>query len=186
MSKQPHANYCGAKTRSGKPCRNRAMPNGRCRMHGGKSTGAPKQNKNAEKHGLFAKHLPPDTLELVEHFEKEDQTTKLKRNIAIQEAAIIRSQKIMHVKDKDELIKHLKRIKDGGTFSEKEWEFQFAWDRQGNFLNSLSRAMSTLTNMYKTLAELTGDEESDVKQQIGFFVDALNDTAEEVWSDEEE
>jgi len=31
---------CGAKTRSGNPCENWAMTNGRCRMHGGKSTGA--------------------------------------------------------------------------------------------------------------------------------------------------
>lgn len=30
---------CGARTRSGSPCRSPAMPNGRCRMHGGKSTG---------------------------------------------------------------------------------------------------------------------------------------------------
>lgn len=33
--------FCGAKTRSGEPCKNAAMPNGRCRMHGGKSTGRP-------------------------------------------------------------------------------------------------------------------------------------------------
>jgi hypothetical protein len=30
---------CGAKARSGAPCRGPAMPNGRCRMHGGRSTG---------------------------------------------------------------------------------------------------------------------------------------------------
>jgi hypothetical protein len=30
---------CGAKTRAGGPCRQPAMPNGRCRLHGGKSTG---------------------------------------------------------------------------------------------------------------------------------------------------
>jgi hypothetical protein len=29
------------------------MPNGRCRMHGGPSPGAPKGNKNAYKHGLY-------------------------------------------------------------------------------------------------------------------------------------
>lgn len=28
---------CGAKTRGGAPCKNAAMPNGRCRMHGGKT-----------------------------------------------------------------------------------------------------------------------------------------------------
>jgi hypothetical protein len=31
---------CGAKTRKGTPCQSAAMPNGRCRMHGGMSTGA--------------------------------------------------------------------------------------------------------------------------------------------------
>ena len=30
---------CGAMTRAGAPCRSPAMPNGRCRMHGGTSTG---------------------------------------------------------------------------------------------------------------------------------------------------
>ena len=30
---------CGARTRGGSPCRNMSMKNGRCRMHGGASTG---------------------------------------------------------------------------------------------------------------------------------------------------
>ena len=30
-----------------------AMPNGRCRMHGGASPGAPKGNRNAYKHGRY-------------------------------------------------------------------------------------------------------------------------------------
>jgi len=30
------------------------MPNGRCRMHGGKSPGAPKGNRNAFKHGRYS------------------------------------------------------------------------------------------------------------------------------------
>jgi hypothetical protein len=29
------------------------MPNGRCRMHGGMSPGAPKGNRNAFKHGRY-------------------------------------------------------------------------------------------------------------------------------------
>ncbi|MDW3683094.1 HGGxSTG domain-containing protein [Cupriavidus sp. CV2] len=49
------ADVCGAKTRSGAPCKNAAMANGRCRMHGGKS---PKTNQNAVKPGsLYSKHL---------------------------------------------------------------------------------------------------------------------------------
>ncbi len=57
----PHAKaQCGAKTRAGTPCKNRGMPNGRCRMHGGKSTG-PKTMQGIErirqarrKHGRYS------------------------------------------------------------------------------------------------------------------------------------
>jgi len=60
---QPHAvnpfidiPRCGAHSRrTGKPCRQPAMANGRCRMHGGKSTGAPKGNTNALKHGHYTR-----------------------------------------------------------------------------------------------------------------------------------
>ena len=45
---------CGARTRNGRPCQSPAMPNGRCRMHGGLSPGAPKGNKNALKHGHYS------------------------------------------------------------------------------------------------------------------------------------
>ena len=46
---------CGAKTRRGTPCRSPAMPNGRCRMHGGSSPGAPLGNRNAWKHGRYSR-----------------------------------------------------------------------------------------------------------------------------------
>jgi len=51
---QPHIRHAalGAKTRRGTACASPSMRNGRCRMHGGKSTGAPKGNQNALKHGL--------------------------------------------------------------------------------------------------------------------------------------
>ena len=51
----PHeAQYlCGAHARSAnRPCRQFAMKNGRCYLHGGKSTGA---NKPNIKHGLYTK-----------------------------------------------------------------------------------------------------------------------------------
>ena len=45
---------CGAQTRSKSPCRSPAMPNGRCRMHGGASPGAPRGKANGNyKHGRF-------------------------------------------------------------------------------------------------------------------------------------
>lgn len=64
---EPHAKWnflnaprCGAKTRKGTPCKAPAMANGRCRMHGGKSTG-PKTPEVLErsrkanwKHGYYS------------------------------------------------------------------------------------------------------------------------------------
>jgi uncharacterized protein YjcR len=45
---------CEARTKSsGVPCESPAMENGRCRMHGGGSPGAPKGNRNALKHGRY-------------------------------------------------------------------------------------------------------------------------------------
>jgi hypothetical protein len=46
---------CGARgKRTGLPCRNPAMPNGRCRIHGGLSPGAPKGTSNGNyRHGQF-------------------------------------------------------------------------------------------------------------------------------------
>ena len=57
----PHAApRCGAKTRSGNACQGPAMPNGRCRLHGGLSTG-PKTaeginriHKAVTKHGRYS------------------------------------------------------------------------------------------------------------------------------------
>ena len=46
---------CGAKTRSGKPCRTASMANGRCRMHGGPSPGPPKGSQNNYKHGYYSR-----------------------------------------------------------------------------------------------------------------------------------
>jgi hypothetical protein len=47
IGKTLHA-ICGAKTRSGIPCQEWGMANGRCRMHGGKSTG-PKTPEGIER-----------------------------------------------------------------------------------------------------------------------------------------
>ncbi|MGA8903295.1 HGGxSTG domain-containing protein [Bradyrhizobium sp.] len=48
---------CGAKTRSGEPCRSPAAKGKqRCRMHGGAAgSGAPLKNKNALKHGRYTR-----------------------------------------------------------------------------------------------------------------------------------
>lgn len=53
MQKAHDAPRCGAYARTtGEPCKSPAMANGRCRMHGGKSTGAPEGKANGNyRHG---------------------------------------------------------------------------------------------------------------------------------------
>ena len=42
------------------------MKNGRCKLHGGLSTGAPKGNTNALKHGIYSKRIQAADLPMVE------------------------------------------------------------------------------------------------------------------------
>ncbi|PBF33997.1 hypothetical protein BGU50_03860 [Clostridioides difficile] len=128
--------------------------------------GAPKENKNAEKFGFFSKYLPEETRELIQEISIKDKFDILWEQITIQYAAIIRAQKIMYVKDKEEMIKEVKKskVKTSDRKTEKtstnsqeeeyEWEFQFAWDRQASFLNAQSRAMSELRSLIKQYDEM--------------------------------
>lgn len=175
MQNKPHAIKCGAKTRTGEPCKNYAMANGRCRMHGGKSTG-PKdktkleKNKNAETHGFFSRHLPQETLDIIQEIKEKNPLDILWENIQIQYAAIIRSQNIMYVKNKHEMIKELKKNKEYSSESveslEKEYEFQFAWDRQATFLQAQSRAMAELRNMITRYDEILRTELVTEEQRL--------------------
>lgn len=111
--------------------------------------GGPPGNKKAEIHGLYAKYLPEETMELIELIKSKDRLDILWEQIVIQYVAIIRAQKIMYVTDKEEIIKELKKEESSEYGQKTEWEFQFAWDRQASFLNAQSRAMSELRSLIK-------------------------------------
>lgn len=111
--------------------------------------GAPKENKNAEKFGFFSKYLPEETLDLMKEISEKNKLDILWEQITIQYAAIIRAQRIMYVKNKDEIIKELKKEESSEYGQKLEYEFQFAWDRQATFLNAQSRAMGELRSLIK-------------------------------------
>lgn len=200
MQNEPHANnLCGAKTRSGNPCKNKAMPNGRCRMHGGKSTGAPpaklKKNSNAKKHGLFAKYLPQETMDIVNEIDNIDLLEILYMNIKMQFASIIRAQQIMHVENKFDTTKELKKLKVENVISnegqeiqipiEQEYEIQFAWDKQATFMNSLSRSMAELRNMLKQYVEMSNYDDDRLLEieRIRVTIDKTKAELENITSD---
>lgn len=132
--------------------------------------GAPKENKNAETHGFFSKYLPEETLNIIQEIQEKNPLDILWENIQIQYAAIIRAQRIMHVTEKEEMIKELKKEKEYSTESgggtETEWEFQFAWDRQATFLQAQSRAMAELRNMITKYDELCKSDIATEEQKL--------------------
>lgn len=120
----------------------------------GNNGGAPQRNQNAVTHGFFSKFLPEETLEIMEEIQERSPADMIWDQIQIQYAAIIRAQRIMHVQDKDDMTKVLKKEKPGAFGDEQEWEFQFAWDRHATFLNAQSRAMGELRGLIKQFDQL--------------------------------
>lgn len=148
-------NKKGVHTKKGAPP---PAPKGNQYAKGNRGGHAPPGNHNAMTHGLFAKYLPAETLEIAEELTEVSPVDILWGNICIKYAAILRAQKIMYVEDKEDLTKVLKRQKQGDTSWEEEFELQFAWDKQATFLKAQSAAMKALTNMLKQYEELCRSE----------------------------
>ena len=168
--------------------------------------GAPKENKNAEKYGFFSKFLPEETREIFNAIEQADPLDLLWHQIQIAYAAIIRAQKIAYVKDRED--KTIERIekKDGNVFGEKG-EVQQAWDKQNEFLKAQARAQGELRALIKQYDEMLhknwdlANEEQRTRVEVmkakaqlddqneiadDGFLEALEGTAAEDWSDEED
>lgn len=96
---------------------------------------------------------------ILDEIADKDYVDILWENIQISYAAILRSQRIMFVKNKDELKKEIKKIKKKEGETEVEWEFQFAWDRQATFLSAQARAMSELRALIKQYEEIASGEQ---------------------------
>lgn len=123
--------------------------------------GAPNKNVNAVKHGLFAKYLPAETLELVGAIETMSPLDILWENICLKYAAIIRSQKIMYVKDADDFTERV--VAEGKGMA---YQYNEAYDKQATFLMAQSRAMGTLMNLIKQYEEMCNSELATEEQKL--------------------
>lgn len=155
-------------------------PKGNQNAKGNRGGGAVKGNLNAFKHGEYipterynsksflAKYLPKATQKIMEELSESGLTSLdiLWTNIQMHLTALIRTQKIMFVKNQKDLTKELKKSKTKTTnrqtdkttttSTEEDYDYliQFAWDKQERFLNAQSKAMKTLEGMIKTYEEL--------------------------------
>lgn len=78
---------CGAKTRSGEPCKGKPMLNGRCRMHGGSTPSgiALPQTKT----GRYSKYLPDNIRDRYHQALGDNELISLRDEIALVEVQIV-------------------------------------------------------------------------------------------------
>jgi hypothetical protein len=77
---------CGAKTRSGSPCSARAMPNGRCRMHGGTSLAGVASPTLTT--GRYSKYLPERLLERYQDAAQDADLLAMRQELALLDARL--------------------------------------------------------------------------------------------------
>ncbi|HDR7486371.1 TPA: terminase [Bacillus pacificus] len=127
---------------------------------------APLRNGNAVSHGLYRKYLPQEIYDLKEELKEavnNDSLTIIWDSIMLQYTQIIHAQRIMFVRDKEDMTKELRKKKLTESGFEEEWEIQFAWDKQASFLNAQSKAMSTLVALIEKYDRLANTEEQKLR-----------------------
>lgn len=143
----------------------------------GNKGGAPEGSTNALKHGLFSKYFTADTRDIYEQLLNGKPLDMLWHNIIFLQAEILRSQKIMFVKDADDKTIEKIGFSDGAKAQSEQWEVQQAWDKQGNYLKALSRAQAELRNMIKDYLELEGQSKADAAASAQDWKQAIIDIA---------
>ena len=129
----------------------------------GVGTGPGPGNKNSVTHGLTAKWIPQEMLEIINSVEGKNSLDLLWTQILIQHAAIVRAQNIMYVKNLEDNIVFIKRE---GTEGVTEREIQYSWDRYGKYLTAQSYAMNSLNSMILNYEKVLRYDKSDEEQAL--------------------
>lgn len=115
----------------------------------GNKGGAPEGNVNSFKYGNYSSRIPLAVKNIMQELDIENPIEKLWRSICLQEARIIHMQDIMHVEDKNDMTKELKKESSGDKMESQEYEIQYAWDKEANLINTQSKAYNTLAKLLK-------------------------------------
>jgi len=154
---------CHAHNRDGSPCGN-PVERGKkvCWNHGGApGSGTHPGQQKALKHGLYSRFIPDDDEDaqaFMEDIETKSPLDILWEGIKQLSFNIARSARIAWVKDRNDLTEHLKRQKEtSGLHSdgwEKEYEIQFAWDKNNSYLKTLASIEKALDSKIMRYEEL--------------------------------
>lgn len=122
----------------------------------GNDGGPPEKNRNAERHGFFSRIFPddPETMAIINSIEIKSPLDILWENIVIQYTAIARAQKIMFVRDREDITKIVSGSSSGERSDSTTYAVQFAWDKHASYLQAQSRAMKTLEGLIARYDEM--------------------------------
>jgi uncharacterized protein YjcR len=185
---------CGAKKKNGELCKNnRTFANGRCKFHGGASTGA-KGNKNAVKHGMFEKIMfssfSPEELELIDSSSK-DTLEEIQYELAI---ITVREKRMLdrYAKIKDDEFT-VTTIEDLHTQNGNRQTHEKKTVRENNLLflqkfeQELNRVQNTKLKLLAQKAVLESQRHQEDGVDISKVVDAITaTTATNIWTDDDE
>lgn len=170
--------YCGAKTRSGEPCKLPPMKGKkRCRLHGGKSTGPPKGSKNhlitGEFETIIRDTLTDDEKVLWDHA-PDDHVERLKEQARILSVRIVRMMRRIRklMEQEDEMIVESKEYgfteKFGNTDLTKK---EHKDNRIIKLEEALTRVQAQYTRVMNSLEEIYRRQQEN--QQMGHLDDLL-------------
>ena len=153
------------------------------KLHGGGQPGnvnsvgnaggsVPLRNKNAEVHGLYAKYLPKETMEIMDALTELSPLDALWKQILNQQAVILRSQKIFEM-HRGEKTKEIASEGEAGT----SYMIQEPWDKESQYLAAFSRAQGTLQSMIKTYMEMEGKSRQEAAASSRDWKAAILDIA---------
>ncbi len=140
---------CGAKTRTGQPCQARAMPNGRCRMHGGASLAGPASP--AYRHGRYSRMMPKRLMDAYERAANDGDLLVLRDEVALVDARLA------------ELLSHLDSGETGAAWTQALEQYAALQDANDGgdaallktALDALGRALKRGQADYAAWAEIT-------------------------------
>jgi len=147
-------------------------PYGNKNANGNVGGSAPLKNYNGFKYGKYTERIPFAVKNIMQELDIEDPIEKQWRSICLLEARTIHMQDIMHVKDKSDMTKEIKKISKGKT-SSTEWDLQYAWDKEANLMNTLSRSLGTLSNMIVKYIEMVNTNWDTATEEQKLRVDKL-------------
>lgn len=114
----------------------------------------PKSNKLGLKHGLFVRYLPQETLDIFDDIANRGVIDVLWDQIRLAYAAILRSQQLMYVKDREDKTSELISSSSGDDGQSSEtYLIQLPWDKQASFMNAQAKAQNSLVRLIERYDE---------------------------------